>query len=270
MRNISQRVSEGRPDDDKAVSFNELLNFGLVGYFKYMAEMSRIADEMITECMEDCDDDGRVEICPDDGMNPCLMGCKLINKDCAYGVKVIERAKISVLNYLNKIVPKKIFKDLSKVKQTQALNLASGWKYKGVLYLFGESGIGKSFCAAWLLYNHKLNQVTKYWDREDVWNDILTGISWVSAYDAVDKLNFEMVKRAPMLILDDLGTEQQTPGNKSTIGEIIAKRYDNDVPTIITSNINPNSLMYGKRVTDRIADEGYCVEFTGVSMRTSA
>jgi DNA replication protein DnaC len=53
-----------------------------------------------------------------------------------------------------------------------------------------------------------------------------------TAYDA----RFEQVRTAPVLILDDLGTESSTPWAQEKLFQILNYRYNAQLPTVITTN----------------------------------
>ncbi len=53
---------------------------------------------------------------------------------------------------------------------------------------------------------------------------------------------FEQVKTAPLLILDDLGTETSTPWAEEKLHQIVAYRYDTRLPTVITSIFSVKQL----------------------------
>ncbi len=74
---------------------------------------------------------------------------------------------------------------------------------------------------------------------------------------------------AELLILDDLGTEQDTPWSRTQIYNIIDSRYRNELPTIITINLSLNDIekRYGKRTYDRILEMCTPVENTWKSIR---
>ena len=249
-----------------------------IDWFQHMADMTKFAEDTVKECLDNCDEIGRIDMC-EEGKPPAMVGCPLRNPECAFGRKALAKARLYAFNSLRGVIPGKIQKDIMDPISKLELAWAESWNFQGVLYLHGKSGAGKSFCAAWLIYNRKIKRLMNYWDDEHRWKGIASGTAWVSAYDAVDKTNMEWLRKTPLLVLDDLGTEAQSPANKATIGEIISKRYDNDVPTIITSNLELSSddsskytceRLYGRRVVDRIADSGKVVAFKGPSMRTSA
>jgi DNA replication protein DnaC len=69
-----------------------------------------------------------------------------------------------------------------------------------------------------------------------------------SGYDA----RFEQVRTAPLLILDDLGTESSTPWAQEKLFQIFNYRYNARVPTVITTNheLEEISLRLRSRLVD--------------------
>ena len=53
---------------------------------------------------------------------------------------------------------------------------------------------------------------------------------------------FEQVKTAPLLVLDDLGTESSTPWAEEKLYQIVVYRYDTRLPTVITSIFSVKQL----------------------------
>lgn len=98
----------------------------------------------------------------------------------------------------------------------------------------------------------------------------------VSAFDIVGMIgteSFDKVKRAPFLILDDMGCEAATAKNYGTevtpVAEIICERYDRMLPTIVTSNLDDDGILrhYGSRVADRMGELFDRIAFDNASYR---
>ena len=107
---------------------------------------------------------------------------------------------------------------------------------RGWLLLTGMNGCGKTHLAVAII-NEKLKQgqpaffafVPALLDylRATFSPDSLTG------YDEI----FEEVKAAPLLVLDDLGSENSTPWAEEKLYQIIVHRHNGGLPTVITSNL---------------------------------
>ena len=67
---------------------------------------------------------------------------------------------------------------------------------------------------------------------------------------------FEEVQTAPLLILDDLGTESATPWAREKLYQIVNYRYAARLPTVITTSLSPDEL--DPRLRTRILDESRC------------
>ena len=63
---------------------------------------------------------------------------------------------------------------------------------------------------------------------------------------------FEMVRSAPVLILDDLGAQSSTPWAQEKLFQLINHRYSAQMPTVFTTNLDPGS--FDPRLQSRLSD----------------
>ena len=63
---------------------------------------------------------------------------------------------------------------------------------------------------------------------------------------------FESVRQAPLLVLDDLGTQSGTPWAQEKLFQLLNHRYNAQLPTVITTNLRPEEL--DERLQTRIMD----------------
>lgn len=79
----------------------------------------------------------------------------------------------------------------------------------------------------------------------------------------------EMLLSADLLILDDLGTEFDTPFYTSTIYNIINTRMTKGLPTIISTNLTHEGIQkkYEDRIVSRLFAAYDCLAFVGVDVR---
>ncbi|MDE0143105.1 MAG: ATP-binding protein [Caldilineaceae bacterium] len=131
----------------------------------------------------------------------------------------------------------------------------SGW-----LILLGDSGVGKTHLAAAI--SNAL--------RADGLDDIM----FVVVPDLLDYLRaafnpqspipydrrFDELKRTPMLVLDDLGTESATPWAREKLFQLLNFRYTAQLPTVITSSVSEDRLEPWLRT--RISDAIHCQVLT--------
>lgn len=121
----------------------------------------------------------------------------------------------------------------------------------GWLLLSGASGCGKTHIAAAIV-----NQLI---DRGEpalfvVVPDLLDHLR--SAYQpgadvGYDDL-FERVRSAPVLVLDDLGTQAQTAWAQEKLFQLINHRFNTRLPTVVTTNLHPDQL--DDRLRTRLTD----------------
>jgi len=80
---------------------------------------------------------------------------------------------------------------------------------------------------------------------------------------------FDLIMEADLLILDDLGTEYESPFYNATIYNIINTRLNRSKPTIISTNLNFAGIgrRYDERVVSRIVSAYACLEFQGEDVR---
>ncbi|OQY33951.1 MAG: hypothetical protein B6243_05985 [Anaerolineaceae bacterium 4572_5.2] len=87
------------------------------------------------------------------------------------------------------------------------------------------------------------------------------------AQTSYDK-RFEEIRNAPLLVLDDLGTQSATPWAQEKLYQLFNHRYNARLPTIITmadmTDLDP-------RLKSRLMDVGRCTAFaiTAPSYRSS-
>ena len=114
------------------------------------------------------------------------------------------------------------------------------------LFLQGPVGTGKTHLAVavarYAMDHHKMSVyfavVPDLLDHLRATFDPSSG----TAYDD----RFNSIRNAQLLVLDDLGTENATPWAKEKLFQIINHRYMEQMPTVITSNVDQ------KKVDDRI------------------
>lgn len=124
--------------------------------------------------------------------------------------------------------------------------LPNGW-----LGLFGPYGCGKTHLAAAIANTLLDHQVPVLFvvvpDLLDHLRSTFAPTSSVT-YDQ----RFETVKQAPLLVLDDLGTESTTAWAKEKLYQLVNFRYNERLPTVFTSNVRMEQL--DGRIASRMHD----------------
>src|SRR3990172_1156355 len=122
---------------------------------------------------------------------------------------------------------------------------------QGWLVFVGASGCGKTHIAA-AVANRCLEQGTPA--LFVVVPDLLDHLRAAYKPDAevgYDQL-FEQVRNAPVLILDDLGTQSATPWAQEKLFQVITPRFNARLPTVVTTNVPLNK--FDERLRTRLGD----------------
>jgi DNA replication protein DnaC len=132
---------------------------------------------------------------------------------------------------------------------------------QGWLVLTGPSGCGKTHLAA-AIANYCLNQghLVFFTVVPDFLDHLRSTFSPTSIipYDEL----FEQVRDAPLLILDDLGTQSSTPWAQEKLFQVVNHRFNAQLPTVITTNTSLKE-MEGRlrtRLSDPNLSQIYLVE----------
>ncbi len=85
-----------------------------------------------------------------------------------------------------------------------------------------------------------------------------SGVMWSGAQSIVEDRSIATnVKNVSLLILDDLGKEFELSSAQAIIRDVIAKRYDSERPTIITTELTVTDIgvRYGRALAERVIGE---------------
>ncbi len=125
----------------------------------------------------------------------------------------------------------------------------------GWLIFIGTYGTGKTHLAAAIgHYRAALGEDPIFAVVPDLLDHLRATFSPVSvvSYDKV----FTQVKTTPLLILDDLGTQNATPWAREKLYQILNYRYETQLPTVITTSANLEEI--DPRIRSRMLDERVC------------
>ena len=122
----------------------------------------------------------------------------------------------------------------------------SGW-----LVLLGPSGSGKTHLAAAIANARLAAGETAIFQVVPDLLDYLRATYHPTSDVTYDEL-FEKVRNAPLLILDDLGTQSATPWAQEKLFQILNHRYNSQLPLVVTTNHLLDEL--DERLRARLAD----------------
>jgi DNA replication protein DnaC len=130
---------------------------------------------------------------------------------------------------------------------------------EGWLILVGGYGCGKTHLAA-AIANERIthNQPALFVNVPDLLDHLRATYSPTSAVSYDER--FDMVRGTPLLILDDLGTENATPWAIEKLYQILNHRYNARLPTVVTTNHRLEEI--DVRLRSRMNDQDLCQIYT--------
>ena len=131
-------------------------------------------------------------------------------------------------------------------------------KPEGWLLLMGRYGCGKTHLAA-AIANHRLGlgEQALFVVVPDLLDHLRAAFN-PSSTVSLDR-RFEEVRNAPLLVLDDLGTQSTTPWAQEKLYQLLNHRYNAKLPTVITTNLTLEEI--DARLRARILDPRRVIVF---------
>jgi DNA replication protein DnaC len=213
----------------------------------------------------------RIQMCPDAAGKPsCLVRCP----DCGqlarrqHRLLVYRNRRDRIEKYTQKVgrYARQTFASFAQrqgegavaIRKAHQAALAFAKDPHGWLVMYGPKGTGKSHLAA-AIANH----------LETLPEDERPLVMFLTAPDLLDLLRsgyragdydelLSLCREAEVLILDDLGAEQETDWAMEKIFQIINHRYQMELPTVVVTNNRLEEL--DPRIYDRLGDDDLCVK----------
>lgn len=127
---------------------------------------------------------------------------------------------------------------------------------EGWLVLLGGFGTGKTHLAAGIAnYVVSYHRMQVYFAvAPDLLHQLRT--TYAPGSDVTYDERFEQIRSVYLLVIDDLGSEQSTPWAVEKLYQIFNYRYNNRLPTVVTSNVDIDRL--DPRISSRLCDPDLC------------
>ena len=134
----------------------------------------------------------------------------------------------------------------------------------GTLVLSGSKGTGKTVAAAWAMQCNVEDDpaAKKKYERwpTELGPKFMDVARFARAPRWNDPMVMQCIEDCWVLVIDDVGLEYLDGKGifLSLFDEILVHRHDNNLRTILTTNIPPDTFFerYGERVKDRLCEEG--------------
>lgn len=135
------------------------------------------------------------------------------------------------------------------------------------LLFYGKTGLGKTHLS--------LSIVTEVLQKryDVIYDSIINLLQQIErehfSRDKTDGNTLQLIMNTDLLVLDDLGTEYDTPFYLSTIYNIINTRLNRGLPTIINTNLDYLGVRsrYEERIVSRLFAVYECMHFVGTDVR---
>lgn len=141
---------------------------------------------------------------------------------------------------------------------------AKTWDQKRNVLLLGNVGAGKTWAAVALARTvHDDGGMVLFRPAVVLIDELKPG---------GDDQAFKRAANVDLLVLDDLGAERQTDWSADRISAVLVCRYDECLPTIVTSNLDPATLerTVGARIYSRLYGAALRLKVAGEDRRRTA
>lgn len=137
------------------------------------------------------------------------------------------------------------------------------------LFYFGEVGVGKTGLLSSVFRHIVESGQPGLWIQ---YSDFVMEVQGGYA-DGTADTKLRTAQTVPVLFLDDLGSEalkyKETDDKRLILWQLISHRHGEDLPTFITSNLQPARLrsQFENRIIDRIEEMAMCIPVRGQNLR---
>lgn len=139
------------------------------------------------------------------------------------------------------------------------------------LILRGPVGVGKTVAALHIVGECAQRSVPAWFARCSSLLDDISASGRFSQGSKFDELRLRLEK-AVVLVLDDFGQERGDSWAERQLETIIARRYDDQLPVVVTTNLTGEEMAgkYSERILDRLQHTCRIVTLKGQSFREAS
>ena len=200
-------------------------------------------------------------------MNKELTMCKKCVEKIEYMKEYEESIKEAKENMIKKIIPER-YKEatfetyvINNELQKEAIDRIKKYTgYKGCnLILSGSLGTGKTHLAMSVIINNIWNLIDsvgyELYAKYTTISEIIMIVRQAMSYGG-DKESLEKLYSVKWLIIDEIGRQSGSDNEKNILFEILNKRYNNVLPTILISNKSGEEIenYLGSAIVDRMIE----------------
>ncbi|CAN5827757.1 hypothetical protein BH20CHL4_BH20CHL4_06870 [soil metagenome] len=216
-------------------------------------ERDHIASETEKYDCETCKDQQwlRVDVEPGHPNFGRLFPCECLVREREVRI-ADELGELSQLHSLNDLTFDAFDSSVAGTEEAYEAAVSFARNPQGWIFFHGGCGVGKTHLAVSIGNAIKKQQNIGVYFR--VVPDLLDQLR--ATFDPANGVayddRFQQIRNAHLLVLDDLGTEQTTPWAREKLYQLINHRYNEQLPTVITSNQDIDRIE--DRVRSRLLD----------------